>query len=169
VLPLQMRKLIHPYSDSGEATCEIRCIKLEEIIASKLKCRMQRQHAPDLFDYAYAIKRLGGELDKKEVAGTLIRKTIFSRNPAVLKRILLKTAFDYFKETWDKSVVCAKEFMIKVEDAVTAMSGDLEVLFDGYADNGFTQFAYFDADLRVPIMHAARTQTRNECKTGSKV
>ena len=159
ILPLQMRQLIHPYSDDGEVACEIRCMKLEEIIASKLKCLMQRQHAPDLFDYAYAIKRLGGELDKQQVVRTLIQKTIFSRNPVVLKRILLKTAFDYFRDTWDKSLICAKQFMIKVEDAVTAISHDLEALFQGYVDNGFTRFAYFDADLRAPIMHAARTQT----------
>ena len=158
-LPLQMRALIHPYSDSTEVACEIRCMKLEEIIAAKLKCLMQRQHAPDLFDYAYTIKRLGGELDKKEVVRTLIRKTIFSRNPAVLKRILLKTAFDYFREAWDKSLVCANQFMMKVEEAITALYGDLEVLFEGYADNGYTHFAFFDADLRAPIMHAARTQT----------
>jgi predicted nucleotidyltransferase component of viral defense system len=159
ILPLQTRQVIHPYSDSDQLTCDIRCMKLEEIIASKLKCLMQRQHAPDLFDYAYAIKQLGGELDKKEVVRTLIRKTIFSRNPAVLKRILLRTAFDYFREAWEKSVVCAKQAVIAVDDAIASITGDLEVLFEGFADNGFTRFAYFDADLRAPIMHAARTQT----------
>ena len=159
MLPVQTRKLIHPYSDSSEVASEIRCMKLEEIIATKLKCLMQRQHPPDLYDYAYTIKRLGGELNKKEVVGALIRKTIFSRNPAILKRILLKTAFDYFRETWEKSLVCAKQFMMKVDDAITALSSDLDVLFEGYADNGYTRFAYFDANLRAPIMHAARTQT----------
>ena len=159
ILPLQMQNLIHPYSDSDGVACSIRCMKLEEIIASKLKCLMQRQHAPDLFDYAYAIKRLGGELNKKEVVRALIQKTIFSRNPVVLKRILLKTAFDYFREAWEKSLVCAKQFMIAVEEAIAVISGDLDVLFEGFVDNGYTRFAYFDADLRAPIMHAARTQT----------
>jgi predicted nucleotidyltransferase component of viral defense system len=159
MLPLQMRPLIHPYSDAVEVTCEIRCMKLEEIIATKLKCLMQRQYAPDLFDYAYTIKRLGGELNKNEVVVTLIRKTIFSRNPAVLKRILLKTAFDYFREAWEKSLVCTKQFMIGVEDAITALSADLDALFASYPDNGVTDFAFFDANLRAPIMHAARTQT----------
>jgi predicted nucleotidyltransferase component of viral defense system len=159
LLPLQMRALIHPYSDAAEIACEIRCMKLEEIIATKLKCLMQRQHAPDLFDYSYTIKRLGGELDKNEVVVTLIQKTIFARNPAVLKRILLGTAFDYFKEAWEKSLVCAKQFMMNVEDAITALSGDLEMLFASYPDNGYADFAFFDADLRAPIMHAARTQT----------
>jgi predicted nucleotidyltransferase component of viral defense system len=159
ILPPQMRALIHPYSDATQVACEIRCMKLEEIIAAKLKCLMQRQYAPDLFDYAYTIKRLGGELNKNEVVVTLIQKTIFSRNPAVLKRILLKTAFNYFREAWEKSLVCAKQFMMKVEDAITALSGDLELLFASYPDNGYMNFAFFDADLRAPIMHAARTQT----------
>lgn len=70
MLPLQKVALIHPYSDAREVACEIRCMKLEEIIATKLKCLMQRQHAPDLFDYAYTIKRLGGELNKNEVVVT---------------------------------------------------------------------------------------------------
>jgi hypothetical protein len=124
-----------------------------------MKCLMQRQHAPDLFDYAYTIKRLGGELNKNEVVITLMQKTIFSRNPAVLKKILLKTAFDYFREAWENSLVCAKKVMMKVEDAITALSGDLEVLFACYPDNGYADFAFFDADLRAPIMHAGRTQT----------
>jgi predicted nucleotidyltransferase component of viral defense system len=158
-LPIQSRDLIHPYSDNEEITCKIRCMKLEEIIATKLKCLMQRQHAPDLFDYAYSIKLLGGDLNKQEVAQTLIQKTIFSRNPSVLKNILLKTAFDYFRVEWAKSIICARQFIFGVEEAIAAVLADLEVLFTGYADNGYAQFAYFGANLRMPIMEAARTQT----------
>jgi predicted nucleotidyltransferase component of viral defense system len=80
LLPIQSRPLIHPYSDAAELNCEIRCMKLEEIIATKLKCLMQRQHAPDLFDYVYSIKLLGGSLNRDEVVRALIQKTIFSRN-----------------------------------------------------------------------------------------
>ena len=159
LLPIQSRQLIHPYSDAYVIACEIRCMKLEEIIATKLKCLMQRQHAPDLFDYAYSIKLLGGSLDKNEVVRTLVQKTIFSRNPFILKSILLRTAFDYFREEWAKSIVCAKAVYIQVEDAITAFVGDLELLFAGYPNNGFAQFAYFSAEHRAPIMQAARTQT----------
>lgn len=159
LLPMQMRKLIHPYSDAPEIECEIRCMKLEEIIATKLKCLMQRQHAPDLFDYAYSIKLLGGELNKAEVANTLIRKTIFSRNPYFLKDILVKTAFGYFREEWSKSLVCARQALIDVEDAIRTLLADLEVLFAPYPDTGYAHFVYFKADFRTPIMHAARTQT----------
>ncbi|MEN9582574.1 MAG: hypothetical protein RL641_528 [Candidatus Parcubacteria bacterium] len=159
LLPIQNVKLIHPYSDASEIVCDIRCMKLEEIIATKLKCLLQRQHAPDLFDYAYSIKLLGGNLNKEEVIETFIQKTIFKKNPYVLKDILHKTPFDYFRMEWAKSVVCAKKYLMTVEDAISAFVADLETLFVGYPNNGYTQFAYFRADLRMPIMQAGRTQT----------
>jgi predicted nucleotidyltransferase component of viral defense system len=159
MLPLQTRSLIHPYSDGADVNCSIRCMKLEEIIATKLKCLMQRQHAPDLFDYAYTIRTLGGELNKTEVVQTLIRKTIFSRNPFTLKTILATTAFGYFREQWQHSIICAKAFVMDVESAIKEFVGDLDVLFASYPDTGFAAFAYFPAAFRAPIMEAARTQT----------
>lgn len=156
----EIRSLIHPYSDSSEVTCDIRCMKLEEIIATKLKCLMQRQNAPDLFDYVYSIQLLGGKLNKKEVREALIKKTIFDRNPYLLKQILAATDFNFFREAWIKSIVCAKQYMIEVEDAVSNFLTDLDDLFAGVSDNGYAQFAYFPVDARTAIMHAARTQTR---------
>jgi predicted nucleotidyltransferase component of viral defense system len=159
LLDLQTVKLIHPYSDAKEIECNIRCMKLEEIIATKLKCLIQRQHAPDLFDYAYSIKLLGGNLNKEEVIQTLVRKTIFDRNPYILKGILNNTAFNYFREEWAKSVVCAKQFIMDAEDAISAFIADLDSLFVNYTDNGFAQFVYFSPEVRAKIMHAGRTQT----------
>lgn len=37
-LPIQDRFLIHPYSDERECKGRIRCVKLEELLATKLKC-----------------------------------------------------------------------------------------------------------------------------------
>lgn len=159
ILPIQNVKLIHPYSDSSEVDCEIRCMKMEEIIATKLKCLLQRQHAPDLFDYVYSVKLLGGELDKEEVVKTFIQKTIFSRNPHAVKEILCKTNFDYFKEFWNKTIVCAKKIIFEVEEAVEFFVTDMEALFGIFPDNGFKHFAFFSADLRTPIMEAGRNQT----------
>src|ERR1051326_3460211 len=36
-LPIQTRRLIHSYSDASTCQAEIRCMKLEELLASKLK------------------------------------------------------------------------------------------------------------------------------------
>jgi len=159
ILPIQNVKLIHPYSDSAELITDLRCMKLEEIIATKLKCLLQRQHTPDLFDYVYSIKLLGGQLNKNEIVQTLIKKTIFDRNPQVLKKILLKTSFDYFREYWNRSLICAQSVMIDIDDAISTFLTDLESLFSIYPDSGYADFAFFGADLRAPIMIAARNQT----------
>jgi predicted nucleotidyltransferase component of viral defense system len=159
ILPLQVVKLIHPYSDASDISCNIRCMKLEEIIATKLKCLMQRQHTADLFDYAYSIKLLGGTLNKKEVAEVLVRKTIFQKNPHVLKNILLKTPFEYFKDYWVRTVVCAKAIIFGVEEAISIFLADIETLFNIYPKNSFAQFAFFGPELRLPIMEAGRKQT----------
>ncbi|OGF27132.1 hypothetical protein A2331_00050 [Candidatus Falkowbacteria bacterium RIFOXYB2_FULL_34_18] len=159
ILPIQDVKLIHPYSDDNMLNCIIRCMKVEEIIATKLKCLLQRQHAPDLFDYVHSIKLLGGELDKNEVVDALIKKTIFRRNPSVLKNILKETSFDYFREKWMKAVICAKQFVFNVEDAIQIFVEDLENIFSKYPDSGYMQFAYFGPEFRVPIMNAGRSQT----------
>lgn len=159
ILPIQEVDLIHPYSDADDVSCKIKCMKLEEIIATKLKCLLQRQHAPDLFDYAHSIKLLGGELNKEEVVKTFVKKTIFEKNPHILKNILCKTPFDYFKEYWCKTVICAKEFIFEVDEAIELFVADMEILFGIYPDNGFAQFAYFEPELRIPIMKAGREQT----------
>jgi len=159
MLDIQKVPLIHPYSDVAQVACQIRCMKLEEIIATKLKCLLQRQHAPDLFDYAYSIKLLGGSLNRDEVARTLIAKTIFGRNPHVLKEILRETPFDYFKECWNKTIVCAKAIVIGAEEAIESFLTDLDVLFHPYQDNGYSQFTFFAPELRMPILKAGREQT----------
>ncbi|MFZ0943430.1 MAG: nucleotidyl transferase AbiEii/AbiGii toxin family protein [Syntrophobacteraceae bacterium] len=159
LLPIQNRELIHLYSDADELICNIRCMKLEEIIATKLKCLLQRQHAPDLFDYVHTVKLLGGELNKQEVVRTFVRKTIFGQNPYILKDILHKTPLDYFREYWHATIICAKQLIFEAEEAITLFLADLESLFSIYPNNGYARFAYFGPELRIPIMKAGRTQT----------
>lgn len=158
VLPIQVVPLIHPYSDSSEIACEIRCMKLEEIIATKLKCLLQRQHVPDLYDYSYSIQLLGGSLDKEEIVKVLVQKTIFSRNPHVLKRILCATPFGYFRKYWNV-IICAKQAILNIEDAIKTFIADLEVLFSIYQDNGDGQLIFFGPEMRAPIMKAGHEQT----------
>jgi hypothetical protein len=119
---------------------------------------LQRQHAPDLFDYAYTIKLLGGTLNKKDVVEVFVKKTIFERNPHVLKTILKSTPFDYFELTWVKGIICAKAIIFEVKEAISLFLADLEELFSIYPDNGYINFAYFGPNLRIPIMEAGRKQ-----------
>jgi predicted nucleotidyltransferase component of viral defense system len=159
LLPIQRVPLMHPYSDAAVVKCEIWCMKVEEIIATKLKCILQRQHAPDLFDYVYSVRRLGGSLDRNQLVTTFIRKTIFDSNPHVAKEILLNTPFQFFREYWQKGVICAKQVIIGVDDAIKEFTADLIDLFKTYPESRYFSFAYFPADKRLPIMDAGRTMT----------
>jgi len=159
LLPIQYVPLIHPYSDSNLVACNMSCMKLEEIIATKLKCLLQRQHAPDLFDYVHSIKRLGGAIDRRELVTTFVRKTIFDRNPHVVKEILLKTPFAFFREYWNKGIVCAKQVLIGVDEAISSFTADMADLFKIYPENMFSSFEYFGADIRIPILDAGRSMT----------
>jgi predicted nucleotidyltransferase component of viral defense system len=97
-LPIQSRQLIHPYSDASQCQVEIRCQKLEELLASKLKCLLQRRHSSDLFDFVFSVfisKEL--EIDRKEIVWTFLRKTIFERAPGVVRGLLLELPFDVIK------------------------------------------------------------------------
>ena len=55
VLPVQRRRLIHPYSDAAECNDSFPCMKLEEALADKLRALMQRQYSHDLFDLVYGV------------------------------------------------------------------------------------------------------------------
>jgi len=159
VLPLQTRPLIHPYSDAPGLACTLQCMKLEEIIATKLKCLLQRQHAPDLFDYVYSIRLLGGKLNRRELLTTFIRKTIFANNPHFVKNLLLNSPLQFFRNVWHNSIVCARQVAIGVDEAISFYLKDLNDLFRVTPEGRSDTFQYFGPDLRNPIMEAGRTLT----------
>jgi predicted nucleotidyltransferase component of viral defense system len=68
VPPLQQRALIHPYSDSAECATTLQLVKLEELLADKLKCMLQRRHSHDLYDLVQGVFiQRGVELDRREL------------------------------------------------------------------------------------------------------
>ena len=81
-LPPQDRLIIHPYSDHDKCKVPIRCLKLEEMLAAKLKCLLQRRHSGDLFDYIFPLL-FGNEIEinKMEIVKTFLKMTIFERSP----------------------------------------------------------------------------------------
>ena len=52
-LPVQERRLIHPYSDADARAATLRCVAIEEALADKMKCLLQRRYCFDLFDLVY--------------------------------------------------------------------------------------------------------------------
>jgi predicted nucleotidyltransferase component of viral defense system len=159
LLPLQSVSLVHPYSDASLVVCKLHCMKLEEIIATKLKCLLQRQHAPDLFDYVYSIRRRGALLNRTELVTTFVRKTIFGRNPLFAKDLLIKLPLSFLRGAWKSSITCAKQIAIDLDDAVEFYLKDLTELFAGFSARPFKAFEYFGPELRNPIMQAGRELT----------
>ncbi len=93
-LPIQSRRLIHAYSDVAQFQADIRCVKLEELLASKLKALLQRQHSPDLYDFVHAVffqKTLN--ISRREVLMTFLKQTIYEPQPLIARNLLLELPF----------------------------------------------------------------------------
>jgi len=93
-LQIQPRRLIHSYSDAALCQGDMRCLKLEELLASKLKALLQRRHSPDLYDFVHAVffqKALN--ISRREVLSTFLKQTIYEPEPMVARNLLLELPF----------------------------------------------------------------------------
>lgn len=153
-LPIQNRFLIHSYSDESECKAEIRCVQLEELLAAKLKCLLQRRRSYDLYDYIYSVF-INKDIDvnKSEIVTTLLKKTIFERSPGVVGNLLLGLPFDTFRALWHRYIYCPIQSIIEFDFALTSFKHDIEELFGSFT-RGYSELAYFPAGLRNPIIDA---------------
>ncbi len=153
-LPTQSRNLIHPYSDVAVCTASLRCLKLEEMLAAKLKCLLQRRYSFDLYDYVYSIfinRALA--VDRGEIVSVFLRKTIFQPSPGVVSELLLGLPFQVFRAAWDKYIVAPVGSLIAFEQAVAWFTESIKELF-GELTTGYGRSAFFPARLRNPILEA---------------
>lgn len=153
-LPTQKRLLIHPYSDADDCKAEIECMKLEEMLAAKLKCLLQRRHSFDLFDLVYAIF-VNKELDvnKPEIVSVFLRKTIFSRSPGVARNLLLGLPLDLFKGYWERHLVCPKESRFPFENALEWFGTFIKEIL-GEEIGSFAERFFYPAEMRNLILEA---------------
>jgi predicted nucleotidyltransferase component of viral defense system len=159
LLPIQKRNLIHPYSDAKECRAELRCVKLEELLASKLKCLLQRRHAYDLYDFIYSVfVKHEIDVNRIEIARAFLDKTIFRPNPVAARDLLLGLPFEKFREAWDKYIDCPKQAWIHFEEGLGRFREEIAVLFSGFG-SGWGPPAFFPAHHRNPIMDAGSTMT----------
>lgn len=168
-LPIQPRRVIHDYSDQELCTGEIRCHKLEELLAAKLKALLLRIHSPDLFDFIYCVffqTDLG--INRLEVITTFLKKTIYEGDPGIAKALLLGLPFQTFRAVWDKYLVLPKVSIISFVDAESQFRSIIEQLFSllepaqqGTAGGIFRSryLSHFPSTRRNLIMEAGRTQT----------
>ncbi|WP_445516437.1 nucleotidyl transferase AbiEii/AbiGii toxin family protein [Streptomyces sp. NEAU-174] len=151
----QKRRLIHPYSDRQDCDVDIRVVSLEEGLADKLKCLLQRESSFDLFDLVYSIFVNDDiEVDKRAIVKTFLKKTIFEPSPGAALSLLLAVPFDTMRYYWEHKIVCARESLLDFSTAVDRFRGELGSLFSTFRNGDHGALAFFPAELRTPIMKA---------------
>lgn len=153
-LDIQEQDLIHQYSDFGSASTKIRCLKLEELLASKLKCLLQRRHSVDLYDFVNAtIIRPVIDIDRSEMVETFLRMTVFDSGPRIVEDLLINLPFQILKGLWEKYLVTPIDASIEFDTAKDKFSNIITDLF-GDLPVGSSKYAFFPSELRNPIMQA---------------
>lgn len=168
-LPLQRRNIIHSYSDASDCKGELVCHKLEELLASKLKALLCRQHSPDLYDFIFTVffqKVIG--VDKLEIIKTFLKKTTYETNPTLAKNRLLEISFQAFKDFWNRYLICPRQSLIAFEEAenqfkflipqmFTLLQPSYSSAVGGYGGAGGNSIDYVVSNYRNKIMEAGRT------------
>ena len=155
LLPVQERQLIHPYSDADACATTIRCVKLEEALADKLKCLLQRRYCYDIFDVVYGtfISR-DIEVDRAELMQVFLRKTIFGPSPLAAKQLLLDLPLEVFRGYWNKVLVPTSS-RFSFDGAIEQLRSGIQELFAPLPEGAGVAYAFYPSHLRNPIMEAA--------------
>jgi len=165
-LPIQTRRLIHSYSDANACRADLRCLKLEELLASKLKALLQRRHSPDLYDFVHSLffqKVLA--VSRREVLTTFLKQTIYEPSPASAKGLLLQLPFELIRGFWNQYLVCPKLSLFSFDDAETWFKSLVNEIFaleepqPAFAARGWgASPVFYSANLRDTIMEGGRLQ-----------
>ncbi|MEV4260378.1 nucleotidyl transferase AbiEii/AbiGii toxin family protein [Kribbella sp. NPDC049584] len=153
-LPVQERRLIHPYSDADACSAVLRCVSLEEALADKMKCLLQRRYCYDLFDLIYgAFISQDVSVDRSEVMKVFLRKTLFGRSPAAARSLLLGLPLDLFRGYWHKVLVPAAT-RLSFDSAVETLRSGIAEMFLPYENYRGGEFAFYPSHLRNLILDA---------------
>jgi predicted nucleotidyltransferase component of viral defense system len=153
-LPVQERQLIHPYSDADACAATLRCVAIEEALADKMKCLLQRRYCYDLFDLVYgAFVTREVEIDRGRLLNVFLRKTLFSRSPSAAKSLLLDLPLDVFRGYWGKVLVPAAARM-SFDAAVESLRAGIAELFLPYDGHRAGELGFYPSRLRNRILEA---------------
>lgn len=159
-LPATARNLIHPYSDNRECSAEIKCLQLEELLAIKLKCLLQRHHAPDLFDFVYSVFiNREVEVDRALITRVFLKRTIFEPAPGVVRGLLLGLPFELFRGAWEKYIMAPVASLFTFETAMDRFQAAVEELFGSFRTGGYRERVFCPPEIRNAIMLAASGPT----------
>ncbi|WP_158604362.1 nucleotidyl transferase AbiEii/AbiGii toxin family protein [Nocardioides mangrovicus] len=153
-LPAQERRLIHPYSDADACAVTLRCVAIEEALADKMKCLLQRRCCYNLFDLVYgAFITTEIEVDRAAILEPFFRKTLFSRSPSAARSLLLDLPLDLFRGFWGKILVPSAA-RLSFDDAVTKLREGISDLFLPISGYRGGEAAFYPSRLRNLILEA---------------
>jgi predicted nucleotidyltransferase component of viral defense system len=155
LLPTVQRDLIHPYSDGDSCRASVKCMALEELLANKLKCLLQRRHSFDLYDFVYAaFFERAVDVDRALVLRTFLRKTIYERSPGSAKQVLLGLPLTFFKAAWEKYIVCPTGSRFEFGRVTEAFASAIEGIFGNALPRRWGPDPFFPAEYRNLILEA---------------
>jgi predicted nucleotidyltransferase component of viral defense system len=155
LLTTVQRELIHPYSDRDACRASIQCMAIEELLANKLKCLLQRRHSFDLYDFVYATFFENSiEVNRSLTLRTFLRKTIYERSPGSAKQILLGLPLVLFKGAWEKYIVCPVSSRLNFERVPEAFATAIEAIFGDSFPRPWGADPFFPAEYRNLIFEA---------------
>ena len=191
-LPVQDRKILHPYSDSGICSGAIRVQKAEEVLAGKLTTLLHRRKVGDMFDLLYGILLGSGfSISRPEVISTFLKKSIFEPNPEVARQELLALPVGEYEEYWH-TIVAPRRSVFGFDMVTSRFAEMVNSLFDaiaapirraaapGFAGrptrgsigrsvprfSGAATFGLMSSGIRSTIMNGGRTRTMIEMTYG---
>lgn len=158
-LPVQERYLIHPYSDYKECSAKIKCVKLEELLATKMRCLLQRKHIADLYDLVYATMINGDiEIDRAQLISTFYKITIFGSQPSVAKGLFIDLPIEALGRFWSQYISCPVKSWFDFDKAKESFFELIHILIPGREER-FHSSVFFPSKLRNPILEAADSFT----------
>lgn len=147
--------IIHPYSDKDLCAASVQCLAVEELLAAKLKCLLQRRHVLDLFDMAYAhLWRNELGVNRSQVVSAFLTKTIFGRSPGAAREILLAVPTDGLEKDWHDRLICPTDSRFDLRTASERLAGFVSEIFAGTETRNAAMETFFPAALRFPILRA---------------
>lgn len=158
-MPAAELPLLHPYSDASAcAGTTVRCMALEEILASKLKCLLQRRHVADLFDYLRWVFFEDVAIDRAQVLWVFLRKTIYDRAPGAAFELLTNLPFVALQSLWEQYITCPSSCHIGFAEGVQRFRQHLEELFGGQRHSRGYELEFLSSKHREPILSAGRSK-----------
>ena len=129
-LPLQWHPLNHPYSDWERCNVQVQTYSLEEVLAEKLRCWIQRTRPRDLFDIVSIVRSGAVPLAYENIMTAFLEKTIYKKVPlAGRDEMLFPEKFSQVAKHWHSAISCPAGTCLDMSEAVTLFQDFMARLF----------------------------------------